>query len=123
MTQDEKQKAAEEFKNYMKDYAEEAHLALYSYDEMKEAWLSCADWAMEKCNELESRYEIRKDQHRKAYAKIEQLQTKCERYEKAINEIDQMLIDSVVVCRKCGDEETLQDSDMKYVIEALRKDG
>lgn len=44
----------------------------------------------------------------------------CDRYKTALIEVDKMLIDGTVVCKRCGDEETLQDSDMRYVtIKAL----
>ena len=33
-----------------------------------------------------------------------------------LDDVNRMLIDSTVVCKRCGDEETLQDSDMKYFI-------
>jgi hypothetical protein len=43
------------------------------------------------------------------------LRAQCEKLVAALKDIAETLNDCTVVCRKCGDEETLQDSDMAFM--------
>ncbi len=55
-------------------------------------------------------------------AERDALRAKAQAYEAALESVEEMGNDSTVVCRKCGDEETLQDSDFIFVVrEALAK--
>jgi len=55
------------------------------------------------------------DNLQEAWRERDSLRTQCEKLAVALKDIAETLNDCTVVCRKCGDEETLQDSDMAFI--------